>query len=123
MDDEIVKPLEFVGSARKDLQAMPGAVRRTFGTALFLAQSGEKADKAKPLKGFRGAGVLEVVEDYDTNTYRAVYTVRYAEVVYVLHIFQKKSRSGIATSARDLELITMRLKKAEEMYASRNADR
>ncbi len=121
MDDEIVKPLEFVGSSRKDLKAMPSAVRRAFGTALFLAQSGEKADNAKPLKGFRGAGVLELVEDYDTDTYRAVYTVRFAEVVYVLHIFQKKSRTGIATSARDLDLIATRLKRAEEMYADRNA--
>ncbi len=120
MDD--VKPLEFVGSSRKDLKAMPDEVRRSFGTALYLAQSGNKADKAKPLKGFRGAGVLEVVEDYTTDTYRAVYTVRFAEVVYVLHVFQKKSRSGIATSARDLELIATRLKKAEELYASRNSN-
>ncbi len=122
MDDKIVKPLEFVGSARKDLKAMPGAIRRAFGTALFLAQSGEKADNAKPLKGFRGAGVLEIVEDYDTDAYRAVYTVRFAEAVYVLHVFQKKSRAGIATSSRDLELIARRLKKAEEMYADRDVD-
>ncbi len=121
MDDEVVKPLEFVGAARKDLQAMPPVVRRTFGTALFLAQTGEKSDKAKPLKGFRGAGVLEIVEDYDTDAYRAVYAVRFAKVVYVLHVFQKKSRVGIATSARDLALIESRLKKAEEMYAERNA--
>ncbi|MGI4788244.1 MAG: type II toxin-antitoxin system RelE/ParE family toxin [Janthinobacterium lividum] len=121
--DEIVKPLEFVGSARKDLKEMPNAVRRTFGTALYLAQSGEKAAKAKPLKGFRGAGVLEIVEDYDTDTYRAVYTVRFAEAVYVLHIFQKKSRSGIATSSRDLELIKTRLRDAEDMYAKRNTGR
>ncbi len=121
MDDEVVKPLEFVGAARKDLQAMPPIVRRTFGTALFLAQTGEKSDKAKPLKGFRGAGVLEIVEDYDTDAYRAVYTVRFAKVVYVLHVFQKKSRAGIATSARDLALVESRLEKAEEMYAERNA--
>ena len=122
MDEKFVRPLEFVGSARKDLKAMPGAIRRAFGTALFLAQSGEKADNAKPLKGFRGAGVLEIVEDHDTDTYRAVYTVRFAEMVYVLHVFQKKSRTGIATSQRDLELITRRLKKAEEMYADRDVD-
>ena len=119
MDDE-VKPLEFVGGARKDMQALPPAVRRTFGTALFLAQTGEKSDKAKPLKGFRGAGVLEIVEDHDTDTYRAVYTVRFAEVVYVLHVFQKKSQVGIATSARDLALVVSRLKKAEETYAERS---
>ena len=122
MDEKFVRPLEFVGSARKDLKAMPGAIRRAFGTALFLAQSGEKADNAKPLKGFRGAGVLEIVEDHDTDTYRAVYTVRFAEAVYVLHVFQKKSRAGIATSPRDLELIARRLKKAEEMYADRDVD-
>lgn len=119
MDDE-VKPLEFVGGARKDMQALPPAVRRTFGTALFLAQTGEKSDKAKPLKGFRGAGVLEIVEDHDTDAYRAVYTVRLAEIVYVLHVFQKKSRVRIATSARDLALVASRLKKAEEMYAERS---
>ncbi len=122
MDDEI-KPLEFVGSSRRDLKAMPDAVRRTFGTALFLAQTGEKSAKAKPLRGFRGAGVLEIVEEHDTDAYRAVYTVRFAEAVYVLHVFQKKSRSGIATASRDIDLIKTRLKEAEEMYASRNTDR
>lgn len=122
MDDDIVKPLEFVGSARKGLQAMPDTIKQVFGRALFLAQIGGKPAQAKPLKGYRGAGVLEIVEDYDMDAYRAVYTVRFAEVIYVLHVFQKKSRSGIATSARDLELIARRLKKAEEMYADRNTD-
>ena len=123
MDDDIVKPLEFLGSSRKDLKAMPDAVRRTFGTALYLAQTGEKSAKAKPLKGFRGAGVLEIVEEYNTDSYRAVYTVRFAEAIYVLHVFQKKSRSGIATASRDLDLIKTRLKEAEEMYAKRETDR
>ncbi len=123
MDEEIVKPLEFVGSSRKDLQAMPGIIKQVFGRALFLAQIGGKPAQAKPLKGYRGAGVLEIVEDYDTDAYRAVYTVRFAEIIYVLHVFQKKSRAGIATSPRDLELIARRLKKAEEMHADRNADR
>ncbi len=122
MDDDIVKPLEFVGSSRKDLRAMPDAVRQVFGRALLRAQLGGKPTSAKPLKGFRGAGVLEIVEDYDTDTYRAVYTVRFAEAVYVLHVFQKKSKSGIATSSRDLQLIETRLKKAEELYANRNTD-
>ena len=120
MDDDIVKPLEFVGSSRKDLRAMPDTVRQVFGRALLRAQLGGKPAAAKPLKGFRGAGVLEIVEDYDTDTYRAVYTVRFAEVVYVLHVFQQKSRAGIATSSRDLQLIETRLKKAEELYANRN---
>jgi len=122
MDDKIVKPLEFVGSARKDLKAMPDTIKQVFGRALFLAQIGGKPVQAKPLKGYRGAGVLEIVEDHDADTYRAVYTVRFAEAVYVLHVFQKKSRAGIATSPRDLELIARRLKKAEETYANRNAD-
>lgn len=122
MDDVTPKPLEFVGSARKDLRARPDVVRQTFGKALLRAQLGRKSEIAKPLKGYRGAGVLELVEDYDTDTYRAVYTVRFTEMIYVLHVFQKKSRSGIATSARDLELIKTRLKKAEELYAERNAD-
>ena len=120
MDDDIIKPLEFVGSSRKDLRAMPDTVRQVFGRALLRAQLGGKATSAKPLKGFRGAGVLEIVEDYDTDTYRTVYTVRFPEVVYVLHVFQKKSRAGIATSSRDLQLIETRLKKAEELYANRN---
>lgn len=123
MDDDIVKPLEFVGSARKDLKAMPDAVRRTFGTALYLAQTGEKSAKAKPLKGFRGAGILEIVEEHNTDAYRAVYTVRFAEAIYVLHVFQKKSRVGIATASRDLDLIKTRLKEAEEMYAIRQNKR
>ena len=122
MDDDIVKPLEFVGPSRKDLRAMPDTVRQVFGRALLRAQLGGKPAAAKPLKGFCGAGVLEIVEDYDTDTYRTVYTVRFAEVVYVLHVFQKKSRAGIATSSRDLQLIETRLKKAEELYANRNTD-
>ncbi len=122
MDDDIVKPLEFVGSARKDLKALPDTVRQVFGRALLRAQLGGKPDRAKPLKGFRGAGVLEIVEDHDADTYRAVYTVRFAEVIYVLHVFQKKSKMGIATASRDLQLIETRLKKAEELYANRNAD-
>lgn len=121
MDDEAVKPLEFVGAARKDLQSLPPLVRQVFGRALYLAQLGGKPDSAKPLKSYRGAGVLEIVEDYDTDAYRAVYTVRFAGAVYVLHVFQKKSRAGIATPARDLALVQSRLKKAEEMYAERNA--
>ncbi len=122
MDDEVVKPLEFVGSSRKDMQALPAIVRQVFGRALFRAQLGGKPAQAKPLKGYRGAGVLELVEDYDTDAYRAVYTVRFAQMVYVLHVFQKKSRAGIATSTRDLELILTRLKRAEELYAERDID-
>ncbi len=105
-----LKPLYWVGSARKDLGAMPEEVQDTFGYALHLAQCGEKHAQAKPLKGFGGAGVLEVVEDHQGDAYRAVYTVRYAAAVYVLHCFQKKSTHGISTPKPDLDLIEARLK-------------
>ena len=106
------KPLLWVGSAKKDLQAMPDEVQNSFGYALHLAQTGAKHAHAKPLKGFGSAGVLEVVESEAGSTYRAVYTVKVAAVVYVLHCFQKKSTSGIATPKPDLDLIRDRLKAA-----------
>lgn len=93
--------------------AMPAEVQDVFGYALHLAQLGQKHPDAKPLKGFGGAGVLEVVEDFQGDAYRAVYTVRYAEAVYVLHCFQKKSTQGIATPKPDMELIKSRLKAIE----------
>ena len=108
-----IKPLRWVASSKKDLLAMPEAVRDTLGYALHLAQVGQKHPTAKPLKGFGGAGVLEVVEDFQSDTYRAIYTVRYAEAVYVLHCFQKKSTHGIATPKPDVELIKARLKALE----------
>lgn len=86
------------------------------GYALYRAQQGEKHPKAKPLRGFGGASVLEVVDDYDGDTYRAIYTVRFDEAVYILHAFQKKSKSGIATPKQDLDLIEARLRTAEEMH-------
>ena len=92
---------------------MPDEVQDTFGYALHLAQSGKKHHQAKPLKGFGSAGVLEVIEDSDGSTYRAVYTVRLGNAVYVLHCFQKKSKHGIATAKTDLDLIRERLKMAE----------
>lgn len=106
------KPLLWVGSSRKDLQAMPGDVQDTFGYALHLAQTGGKHAQAKPLKGFGSAGVLEVVESEAGSTYRAVYTVKIAGSVYVLHCFQKKSTSGIATPKPDMDLVRDRLKAA-----------
>ena len=93
---------------------MPADVQDIFGFALHLAQSGEKHPDAKPLKGFGGAGVLEVVENHKSNTYRAVYTIRYTDMVYVLHCFQKKSHQGIETPKHDMELIRSRLKSIEE---------
>jgi len=93
---------------------MPETARQVFGFALYNAQIGLMHPSAKPLKGFGSAGVLEVVEDWRGSTYRAVYTVRIAGAVYVLHCFQKKSKSGIETPKRDLDLIRRRLKEAEE---------
>lgn len=109
------KPLEWIGSSYKDLLALPADVRRRFGYALSLAQHGDQDDAAKVLKGFGGAGVLEVVEDHMGNTFRAVYTVRFAEAVFVLHCFQKKSKSGITTPKADMNIIRERLKVAEAL--------
>ena len=106
------KRLEWIGSSKKDLEALPAEVVHVFGYALYLAQIGQKHEQAKPLRGFGSAGVLEVVEDWRGNAYRAVYTVRYTVRVFVLHVFQKKSKSGIATPKPDLELIRNRLKVA-----------
>jgi len=107
-----LKPLNWVGSAKKDLKTLPQDVQDTFGYALYLAQTGEKHDAAKPLKGFGSAAVLEVVENEQGNTYRAVYTVQIEDAVYVLHCFQKKSTKGIATPKVDVDLIKERLKAA-----------
>jgi len=99
------------------LKEFPAEVRSDVGHALYVAQLGGKPDAAKPLKGFRGAGVLEVVEDHDGNTYRAVYTVRLAGRIYVLHAFQKKSKRGIATPNAELDLVKIRLSRAEALHA------
>jgi phage-related protein len=109
------KPLYWVGSSKRDLMALPETVVDVFGYALYLAQIGRKHEQAKPLKGFGSAGVLEIVEDWEGNTYRAVYTVRFADSVFVLHVFQKKSKQGAATPNRELDLIRKRLKAAAQM--------
>lgn len=110
-----VKPLEWVGRSHEDLRDFPAAVRRDIGYALYFAQAGDKHPDARPLRGFGGAGVLEVIEDFDGDTYRAVYAVKFAEAVYVLHVFQKKAKKGIATPKHELELIRKRLRIAEKM--------
>jgi phage-related protein len=109
-----VKPLYWVGSSKKDLLALPEEVVDVFGYALYMAQIGKKHEQAKPLTGFRSAGVLEVVEDRLGDTYRAVCTVRFVCGVFVLHVFQKKAKRGIATPEADLDLIRERLKAAEQ---------
>jgi len=114
------RPLEWVGRALDELLGLPDPVKRSIGYALRFVQAGVKPGNAKPLKGFKGAGVLEVVVDFDGDTYRAVYTARLAGFVYVLHCFQKKSRKGIATPKRTMDLIQQRLKVAESMSNQRS---
>jgi phage-related protein len=118
-DERALKPLHWIGSSLEDLRGFPRAVQRSIGVALRTAQFGRKHESAKPLKGFKGAGVLEVVEDHDANTYRAVYTVRFADSVYVLHVFQKKSKKGIQTPKHVVELIRARLRRAERDHRER----
>jgi phage-related protein len=108
------KPLAWLGSTKKDLMHLPVSVRKFFGHALDFAQRGEQHNAAKVLKGFGGAGVLEIVENDQRNTYRAAYTVKFKEAVFVLHVFQKKSKSGIATPKPDMDIIRERLKVAEK---------
>jgi phage-related protein len=118
-----LKLLLWVGSSKKDLLEMPAEVVDIFGFALHQAQSGQKHAQAKPLKGFRGASVLEVVEDNMGDTYRAVYTVKIAESVYVLHCFQKKSKQGIETPKHEIDLIRERLKAAQAHAKGAGNDR
>ncbi|NEN96447.1 MAG: addiction module toxin RelE [Moorea sp. SIO3I7] len=115
--DVSLKPVEWVGSSLEDLKKFPSEVQQVMGYALYLAQCGDKHPGAKPLKGFKGAGVLEVIDNFDGDTYRGVYTVKLQGVVYVLHTFQKKSKQGIATPKQELELIEARLKRAREHYS------
>ena len=110
------KPLHWIGASYDELCELPAEVIHSFGYALYIAQIGGKLHNVKPLKGFTGAGVLEIVEDHDGDTYRAVYTVKFAERVYVLHAFQKKSKSGIKTPKATIDLIRKRLKLAEENF-------
>ena len=117
------KPLRWIGSSKGDLKSFPDAVRKPMGHALYLAQINLKPPNAKPLRGFGGASTLEVIEDHDGNTYRAVYTVKFQGVVYILHAFQKKSKKGIATPPHDIELIKKRLKAAADQYAKQQKDK
>ena len=112
------KPLDWVGSSKRDFLAFPNPVKDEMGNALGLAQFGGKHPSAKPWKG-QGSGVFEVVEDHDGDTYRAVYTVRFREVVYVLHAFQKKSPKGIKTAQVDVDLVERRMRVAQQDYEAR----
>jgi len=113
------RSLVWMGSSRRDLRGFPREVRRNLGQALYAAQQGETDPSAKPLRGFGGGSVLEIVADYDGNTWRSVYTVRYAEAIYVLHAFQKKSKRGIATPKKDIDLIRHRLAEVERLRRER----
>ena len=116
MSDAVVKPVSWIGSSYKDFRAFPDPVQDIMGYALYQGQIGEKHGSVKPLKGFGGAAVLEIVADHVGDTFRAVYTVKFATAIYVLHAFQKKSKSGIKTSGQDLKMIQWRLKAAEADY-------
>jgi phage-related protein len=113
------KPVRWIGSSLRDLRSFPSEVRIDVGHALFAAQEGRTDPAAKPLKGFGGASVLEIVAAHQGNAWRAVYTVRFQDAIYVLHAFQKKSTKGIATPARELDLIKQRLVQAERDHRER----
>lgn len=112
------KPLYWVASSKADLLGFPESVKDGIGIALSVAQFGGKHPRAKPWKG-EGAGILEIVEDHRGDTFRAVYTVRFEKAIYVLHAFQKKSRQGVKTVKKDVDLIGKRLKAAQEDYETR----
>ncbi len=111
--------LVWIGSSLRDLKSFPKAVRERFGYALYVAECGDKHKNAKPLKGYQGSGVLELIENYDKGSYRSVYTVKFKKYVYVLHCFEKKAKKGIATPKRDVEMIKARLKMALRDYQDR----
>ncbi len=113
-----LKPVVWIGSSKTNLATFPEEVKDAIGFALYVAQQGGKHRDAKPLQGFGGAGILEIVEDHDGNTYRAVYTVRLAGRIYVLHAFQKKSKAGIRTPKAEIDLIKSRFKRAQEEHAA-----
>lgn len=115
IDEPSPKPLIWIGSSRKDLREFPEDVRHRMGYALWIAQTGGKHRDAKALRGFGGAGVLEIIKDYRGDTFRAVYTLKHADVVFMLHAFQKKSKTGRETPRRDIELIKQRLREAERI--------
>ena len=118
-----LKTIIWIGSSRTDLKVFPAEVKDVMGYALYQAQLGLKAASAKPLRGFGGAGVLEIVANWRTDTYRAVYTVKFSDTIYVLHAFQKKSKKGIATPKSDMELIKNRLRTAQGDYERRQQQR
>ena len=120
-DEPLLKPVIWIGSSRKDLHTFPDPVEDHMGYALYVAQRGGKHRDTKALRGFGGAGVVEVIRDFRGDTFRAVYTIRYAGEVYVLHAFQKKSKTGRETPRQDMELIEQRLREAEQIAKGRKS--
>lgn len=116
MNERKIKLLGWIASSKKDLMEFPTDVKKEMGHALFIAQAGMKSKNAKPLKGFGGATVLEIVVNNANGTYRTMYTVQFEEIVYVLHVFQKKSKTGIKTPKHDIDLVETRLKMAQQKY-------
>jgi phage-related protein len=119
MEEIMKKELEWVGASKKDLLNFPLAVRKEVGHALYIAQEGGKHKSVKALKGFVGAKVFEIVLNDVSGTYRAMYTIEFEEVIYVLHAFQKKSKTGIKTDKSDMDLVEQRLKKARQLNQER----
>lgn len=117
--EEAPKPVRWVGTSLRDLRSFPRSVRSDIGQALFAAQHGNTDPAAKPLRGFGGASVMEIVATQQGNAWRAVYTVRFDDAIYVLHVFQKKSTKGIATPAREIELVRKRLADADQDHRGR----
>jgi phage-related protein len=113
-----VRPLLWIASSKRDFSDFPPRVQDNFGFELFLAQTGQHPPSAKPLSGF-GSGTIELLDEFAGDTYRAVYTVRFSEAVYVLHAFKKKSKRGIKTPQVDIELIRRRLRAAEQDHSQR----
>lgn len=121
-DEPILKPVIWVGSSLRDLREFPDPVKDHVGYALYAAQRGGRHRDTKTLAGFGGAGVVEVLTDFRSDTFRAVYTVRFGDAVYVLHAFQKKSKTGIETPRREIETIARRLREAEEIAQRKSLD-
>jgi phage-related protein len=117
--ERALKPVRWIGSSRKDLKTFPRPVQRDVGQALYAAQRGVEYPSVKALQGFGGRAVLEIVAPHEGDAYRAVYTVRFHDAIYVLHAFQKKSKKGIATPQREIELVKQRLAGAERDYRER----
>ena len=118
---DVLKPVFWAGSSRRDLQAMPDEVRRDIGQALYTAQQGETDPAAKPLKGFGGMRVMEIVERDRSGTYRAVYTAQLGDAIYVMHVFQKKSKRGLATPKQEIDPIRRRFGEAERQHRERQS--